>query len=133
VDVVWALVRDVNRHAEWWPKVVEVHCEGLEEGCTYRQVTESPFGYQELDVVVDRLDELRELRIRCVNTGTYVDLALTPADAGTFIDARFGMDPTNTKMRIFDAVAGKRYFRNWLEQSLEAMKQVACERAGVAP
>jgi hypothetical protein len=32
----------------------------LEEGCTYRQVTESPFGYQELDVVVDRLEELRE-------------------------------------------------------------------------
>jgi Polyketide cyclase / dehydrase and lipid transport len=128
VEIVWGLVRDVNRHPDWWPKVVEVECGGLEEGCTYRQVTESPFGYQELDVVVDRLDELRELRIRCVNTGTYVDLALTPADAGTFVDARFGMDPQNTKMRIFDVVAGKRYFRRWLEQSLDAMERVARER-----
>jgi len=125
LDVVWALVRDVNRHPDWWPRVVEVECEGLEEGCTYRQLTQTPFGYQELDVIVDRLDEMRELLIRCVNTGTFVDLALTSAGARTFIDARFGMEPLTTRTRIFDVVAGKRYFRRWLEQSLEAMQRVA--------
>ena len=129
IEIVWALVRDVNRHPEWWPRVVEVECEGLEEGCTYRQVTQSPFGYQELDVVVDRLDELRELRIRCTNTGTFVDLALTPAGTGTFVEARFGMDPATTRLRVFDAVAGKRYFRRWLEQSLDAMQRVAHRQA----
>ena len=132
-DVVWALVRDVNRHPEWWPRVVDVKCEGLEEGCSYRQVMESPFGYQELDVVVDRLDELRELRIRCTNTGTFVDLALTPAGTGTFVDARFGMEAQNTRMRVFDAIAGKRYFRRWLEQSLDAMQRVAHQQAKRAP
>jgi Polyketide cyclase / dehydrase and lipid transport len=130
VEVVWALIRDVNRHPEWWPRVVEVECEGLEEGCTYRQVTETPFGYQELDVVIDRLEELRELKIRCTNTGTFVDLAVTPAETGTFVDARFGMDPLSTRMRLFDAIAGKRYFRRWLEQSLEAMQEVAHQQAG---
>lgn len=129
VEAVWKLVRDVNRHPEWWPRVVEVECEGLEEGCTYRQVTESPFGYQELDVVVDRLDEMRELRIRCTNTGTFVDLALTPAGTGTFVDARFGIEPTNARMRLFDVVAGKRYFRRWLEQSLDAMQEAAGRQA----
>jgi Polyketide cyclase / dehydrase and lipid transport len=133
IEIVWALVRDVNRHPEWWPRVVEVECEGLEEGCTYRQVTQSPFGYQELDVVVDRLDELRELRIRCTNTGTFVDLALTPAGTGTFVDARFGMDPATVRLRLFDAVAGKRYFRRWLEQSLDAMQRVAHRQAGSMP
>jgi uncharacterized protein YndB with AHSA1/START domain len=132
IEIVWGLVRDVNRHPEWWPRVVEVECEGLEEGCTYRQVTESPFGYQELDVVVDRLDEMRELRIRCTNTGTFVDLALTAAGTGTFVDARFGMDPVTTRMRVFDALAGKRYFRRWLEQSLEAMQRVAAHQAGAS-
>jgi len=44
IEVVWDLVRNVNRHPEWWPKVVEVECEGLEEGCSYRQLTETPFG-----------------------------------------------------------------------------------------
>ena len=129
IEVVWGLVRDVDRHAEWWPKVVEVQCEGIQEGCTYRQVTETPFGYQDLDVVVDRLDELREMRIRCVNTGTFVDLALTDMRGGTLVDARFGMEPPSARMKLFDAVAGKRYFRRWLEQSLEAMQRVALERA----
>ena len=133
IETVWELVRDVNRHPEWWPRVVDVECEGLEEGCTYRQVTQSPFGYQELNVVVDRLDEMRELRIRCTNTGTFVDLALTPAAEGTFVDARFGMEPVGTRMRVFDAVAGRRYFRRWLEQSLDAMEQVAVEKAAIAP
>jgi hypothetical protein len=131
VEVVWGLVRDVNRHAEWWPKIVEVECEGLEEGCTYRQVTETPFGYQDLDVLVDRLDELREMRIRCVNTGTFVDVALTDMRGGTLVDARFGMEPLTARTKVFDAIAGKRYFRRWLEQSLDAMQRVARERAAV--
>jgi hypothetical protein len=131
IEAVWALVRDVERHPQWWPKVVEVECDGLEEGCSYRQVTQTPFGYQELDVVVDRLEELRELRIRCVNTGTFVDLALSPADQGTFVDARFGMEPLTTRIRVFDAIAGQRYFRRWLEQSLEAMRRVACKDAAL--
>jgi uncharacterized protein YndB with AHSA1/START domain len=129
IEVVWALIRDVDRHPEWWPRVIDVKCEGLEEGCNYRQLTRTPFGAQELDVVVDRLEELREMRIRCVNTGTFVDLALTRATGGTFVDARFGMDPQTAQMRVFDVVAGKRYFRRWLEQSLSAMERVAREQA----
>jgi len=129
IEVVWDLVRNVNRHPEWWPKVVEVECEGLEEGCSYRQLTETPFGTQRLDVVVDRLEELREMQIRCINTGTFVDLSLTEARGGTFVDARFGLDPLTMKMRVFDVVAGKRFFRRWLEQSLDAMQRVAQERS----
>jgi uncharacterized protein YndB with AHSA1/START domain len=131
IEIVWDLVRNVDRHPEWWPKVVDVECEGLEEGCTYRQVMQTPFGYQDLDVVVDRLDELREMRIRCVNTGTFVDLALTDMRGGTLVDARFGMEPLTARLRLFDAVAGRRYFRRWLEQSLDAMQRVAHHRATV--
>ncbi len=133
VEVVWELIRDVRRHPDWWPRVVEVQCEGLEEGCNYRQVTETPFGHQELNVVVDRLEECRELKIRCVNTGTFVDLALAEAQDGTFVDARFGMDPLTMRMRVFDLTAGKRYFRRWLEQSLAAMEKAARERAAISP
>lgn len=129
IEVVWHLIRDVNRHPEWWPRVVNVECEGLEVGCTYRQVTDTPFGYQELDVVVDRLDEMREMRIRCINTGTFVDLAVTDVRGGTFVDARFGMEPLTTRTRVFDAIAGKRFFRRWLEQSLDAMQVVAKDHA----
>jgi hypothetical protein len=41
------------------------------------------------------------------------------------------MDPIGTRMRMFDAVAGKRYFRRWLEQSIDAMQRVAVQQAEV--
>jgi hypothetical protein len=43
------------------------------------------------------------------------------------------MEAQNTRMRVFDAIAGKRYFRRWLEQSLDAMQRVAHEQAERAP
>lgn len=100
----------------------------MEEGCTYREVTKTPFGYQEMEVLVERLESRSELQIRCVNTGTFVDFAMTEARGGTFVDARFGMVPQTLGTRVWDAVAGKRYFRRWLEQSLEAMERVARKR-----
>jgi uncharacterized protein YndB with AHSA1/START domain len=64
VDTVWDLISDVERHPEWWPRVVEVECEGLEEGCTYRQVEQSPFGKQETNLLIENRDEYRRLNIR---------------------------------------------------------------------
>jgi len=125
---IWELVGDPNRHADWWPRVVNVRCEGLEEGCTYRQVYRSPKGVIETDVSVERLDDCHELRVRCLNTGTYTRWLLTEAQRGTFIDAEFGLDPLTVGTRIFDRLAGKRYFRRWLEESLDALEKVAAEQ-----
>ena len=132
VEVVWELLSDVGRHPEWWPRVVEVECEGLEAGCPYREVVRTPFGLDEMVVTPERLEDCKELLIRCVNTGTFVHMLLAEAQDGTFVDAKFGMEPQTTKTRVFDAVAGKRYFRSWLRQSLEAMETVASSRAEAA-
>jgi uncharacterized protein YndB with AHSA1/START domain len=129
VQAVWSLLEDVERHPQWWPRVVAVECDGLEAGCTYREIVQTPFGKDEMHLRVDRLDDCRELLIRCVNTGTFVHFALTEAQDGTFVEARFGMEPWKLKYRAFDMTIGKRYFRNWLEQSLDAMERVCGERA----
>jgi hypothetical protein len=127
VTTVWELIGDVDRHPEWWPKVVEVECEGLDEGCNYRMVTMSPMGgSSEMVVEVERLEGCRELLIRCINTGTYCRWLLTEARGGTFVDAEFGMDPRTTGTRVFDALAGKRYFRRWVGQSLDGLRTAAC-------
>jgi hypothetical protein len=55
-------------------------------------------------------------------------LELTAAQDGTFVDGRFGMDPADLGHRVFDAVAGKRYFRRWLANLLEAMREAAVHR-----
>jgi uncharacterized protein YndB with AHSA1/START domain len=130
IGVVWDLLEDVDRHPEWWPRVLEIECnDDFEPGCTYREVVKGPVGEDEMLLRVDRMDDCKELLIRCVNTGTFVHWTLTEAQEGTFVDARFGMEPSKLQYRVFDFVAGKRYFRSWLLQSLEAMQRAAATKA----
>lgn len=127
-DILWELVGNVERHPDWWPRVIGVHCEGLEEGCSYRQVLKSPMGVIETEVSIERLDDCRELTLRCMDTGTYAHWLFAEAQGGTFIDVEFGLDPKTARTRVFDVVAGKRYFRQWLQQSIEALRVAADER-----
>jgi hypothetical protein len=53
---------------------------------------------------------------------------LTEAQGGTFVEARFSVDPASIGMRALTAVAGRRFLRNWLENSLGNLK-AAAERA----
>ena len=122
-DQVWELLGDPARHPEWWPRVVEVRCEWLEQGCSYRQVIKSPIGAVEREMSVERLDDCQELLVRCLDTGTYHRWLMTPAQGGTFVDVEFGMDPKTIGHRVFDAVAGRRYFRRWLELSVGGLER----------
>jgi Polyketide cyclase / dehydrase and lipid transport len=127
--VVWDLIADVNRHPEWWPDIVEVECDDFHKGCSYREVKKVPFGTDELDLVVEEADECRRFRINCVKTGSFLELGLTAAQDGTFVDATAGINPVGLQYRIFDVLAGRRYFSKWLLRSLEAMQEVASNRA----
>jgi uncharacterized protein YndB with AHSA1/START domain len=128
VSAVWELLVDVDRHPEWWPRVVEVECDGLEAGCTYRQVTQTPFGRDEMNLFVDRFDDSRNLSIHCLSTGTFVRWELASAQGGTFLEGEMGMEPEAFSMKAFDMVMGRRYFRSWLRQTMEALERVAPER-----
>ncbi len=129
-EVVWELITDVNRHPEWWPDIVEVECDDFHQGCTYREVKKVPFGTDELHLVVETAEDCRRFRINCVKTGSFLDLGLTAAQQGTFVDAAAGMDPIGLRYKAFDAIGGTGYFRKWLARSLEAMKEAARAREG---
>jgi ribosome-associated toxin RatA of RatAB toxin-antitoxin module len=122
---IWELVGDPERHPEWWPRVVEVRGEQFDEGSNYAQVTKEPMGSVETTMRVERLEDLREIRMRCMTTGTYSRWLLTEAQGNTFVDVEFGMDPIGFRHRVMDATLYPRYFRRWLEQSLEALDEVA--------
>ena len=132
VETLWELVGDVRRHPEWWPRIEDVKCDGIDQGCTYRQVTRTPMGRIETDMTIERLDGCRELQLRCLDTGTCSRWLLTSTQAGTFVDVELGMDPANLSNRVFDAVAGRRYFRKWLAQSVEALRRAAGEERDIA-
>jgi uncharacterized protein YndB with AHSA1/START domain len=129
VEIVWDLLADVDRHPEWWPRVVEVECDGLEAGCTYRQVTQTPFGKDEMRLFAESVDECRNLSIRCLNTGTFVRMELTEAQDGTFLAGEMGMDPTNLRMKVFDALTGQRFFRSWLRETFDGLGRAARAKA----
>ena len=122
---VWELVGNPGRHPEWWPRVIEVRGERFDEGSNYAQVTRTAAGRLETTLSVERLDDMHEINMRCLDTGTYTRWLLTPARGDTFVDVEFGMDPRGATNRIFDITVGKIYFRRWLDQSLAALDEVA--------
>jgi uncharacterized protein YndB with AHSA1/START domain len=124
---VWELVGDPRRHPQWWPRVIEVRGETFDEGSNYAQVTKGPIGNDTTTMTVERLDDLREINMRCQATGTYARWLLTEARGDTFVDVEFGMDPTRASYRVFDLALGKLYFRRWLDQSLESLEEAAME------
>ncbi len=125
IQSVWNLVGDPNRHPEWFPKVVEAECDGLDERCTYRMVVQGPMGIEEETVLIERLEGCGEITIRCLDNGTYMCWKLMSAQDGTFVDAEFGMEPLALPHKVFDRLAGRRYYRRWLEQSLDGLRDAA--------
>jgi uncharacterized protein YndB with AHSA1/START domain len=127
IERVWELVGDPARHPEWFPRVVEVRGDSFRPGDVFVQVTRQPFRNSETTLEIDRLEDMRELSFHCRNTGTYTHWLLTPARTDTFVEAQFGMEPNGLVYRVFDATAGRAYFRRWIEESLEALGRKASE------
>jgi hypothetical protein len=125
VEVVWELVGDPARHPEWWPRVIEVKGERFEEGLEFVQTTKAPGGTKATSMLIETLDEAREVTLRCQDTGTYASWLLTEARGSTFVDVELGMDPKGFSNWIFDATIGKRFFRRWLEESLDGLIEAA--------
>ena len=125
LEAVWSLVGSPSRYPEWWPRVIEVRGERFEEGDEYAQVTRELSGTVESNFLLEQREDLRAIRISCQLTGTYAHWSLTKAQAGTFVDLEMGMQPKRLGDRLFDVAMGRRYFRRWSEQSLEALQEAA--------
>jgi hypothetical protein len=125
VETLWELIGDVSRHPEWWPRVEDVQCDLLEEGCTYRQVTKRPGKTITTTISIERLDDCRELRLRCLDTGMYAEFLLSAAQDGTFVDAELGIVGHGPARLV-----GRPFVRRWLDQSLEGLRGAARSARG---
>jgi uncharacterized protein YndB with AHSA1/START domain len=121
IERVWELVGNPVRHPEWFPRVVEVRGDSFQPGDVFVQVTRQPIGIGTTSLEIDKLEEMRELSFHCRDTGTFTHWLLTPARDDTFVEVEFGMEPMTFGYRVFDATAGRMYFRRWLDQSIEAL------------
>src|SRR5688572_15002558 len=121
VEAVWRLVGDPRRHPEWWPRIVEVDGRRFEQGDEYALVERGKRRSTEATWLIEHKDDLREIHLRCLLTGTYARWHMTGAQGGTFVELEMGMDPAGLQYKIFDSTVGPRYFRRWAEQSLDAL------------
>jgi uncharacterized protein YndB with AHSA1/START domain len=124
-EAIWELVGDPNLHPQWWPEMIEVECADLSEGCRYRGVVKGPFKAEEHELTIERLDDCREVSIFCDGTGVTTRFVLTDAQGGTFVEGYFSIEPNSIGTTVIAAVAGRRFLRSWLEQSLANLKQSA--------
>ena len=133
VQDVWELVGDPNRHAEWFPLVMEVSgLPAVETDATYRQVSRLPGRARETTFLIEELDDLRGIAMRCTDTGTHVRFLLTPAQGETFAEVDIGFEPMSFMVRAFDATVGKRYCKRWTEDALDGLCE-AVTRGSPAP
>lgn len=129
VEVVWDLVGDPRRHPEWFPRVLAVSDLGeVEQDGRFRQVTRSLRGRIETTLAIEQLQELRAINMRCLDTGTYVRFLLTEAQDRTFADIEIGLEPTRLPERVLDAAIGKRYFRRWTDEAVDALAAAGAGR-----
>jgi hypothetical protein len=125
LERAWSFVATPSNYPAWWPRVVEVNGESFEEGDEYVQVTRSPTGTDETSFLIERRDELREIRMSCQLSGMYAHWWLTAAQDGTFVELEMGLEPQRLGDRVFDVTVGGRYFRKWSQQSLDALREAA--------
>ena len=125
VEAVWAQVGNPNTYPEWAGEIVEV--EGLDDvkqGARYQQAEKVPFaGTRKTEFVVDSLEEMREISVRCTVSGWYLHWLLTSAGDDTFAEFEVGMNPTNPGYRAVDSVVGKRWYRRTAETTLEQLRK----------
>ena len=103
--------------------MIDVNGERFDEGDTYAQVTRTPMGRSTTLLQIEHLEDLREIHMRCTDTGMYSHWWATEARGSTFVEAEMGMDPHGVANRLFDVAVGRRYFNRWLQQSIDALRK----------
>lgn len=125
VKAVWREVGDPNRYPLWAGDVVEVTgLDDVEPGAHFRQTMKTPLGKSETDFVVEALDDLHEIQVRCLASGYYLHWLLTEAGDDTFAEVEIGMDPRHMGYRAFDLSLGRRWYRRAVEETLDRLRAV---------
>ena len=123
LEDVWALVGNPATYPDWWPVAVEIRGKTFEVGDVYHQVV-GIAGRPEYSRIIDRRDELKELRWHCPTTGGYQHWLLTDAQGGTFVDMEMGIkDPESSRFALFDKTVGRWFIKRWAEQAIDGLRR----------
>jgi uncharacterized membrane protein len=125
LEEVWDLISDLARYPEWAEHAVEVTGapKRIEKGSTYTQTTELPLGPVTTTYLVEVVDELRELKLRCADSGYYNRWVLTEARGATFTDIEVGLEPRGPLGEQAETVMTKGFLRGLVEQITDGVQR----------
>jgi hypothetical protein len=123
LDDVWALVGNPATYPDWWPVAVEIRGQTFEVGDAFTQVVAIAGRRLEYSRVIDRRDELKELRWHCPTTGGFQHWLLTDAQGGTFVDMEMGIHPPALRYRLFNKTVGRRFIKHWAEDAIDGLRR----------
>jgi uncharacterized protein YndB with AHSA1/START domain len=129
VERIWELLADPARYPEWAADSLEVT--GLptevKQGSTFEQTSPAPLGWGKTTTtfMVEELDDLHEIKLRCQKSGYYSRWRLTEAQGQTFTDVEIGVEPIGIEGRFLDLVMTKKQLRRVTDESLDGLRR-AC-------
>jgi uncharacterized protein YndB with AHSA1/START domain len=123
LDEVWALVGNPATYPDWWPVAVEIRGEKFEVGDPFTQVLRVAGRRLEYIRIIERREELKELKWHCPTTGGFQHWLLTSAQGGTFVDMEMGIHPPALRYELFDKTVGPRVIKRWAEQAVDGLRQ----------
>ena len=126
LDEVWALVGNPATYPEWWPVAVEIRGERFKVGDPFTQVVGVAGQRMEYLRIIERREELKELKWHCPTTGGFQHWLLTEAQGGTFVDMEMGMKhPPTLRYGLFDKTVGRWVSKRWAEEAVDGLRSDA--------
>jgi uncharacterized protein YndB with AHSA1/START domain len=127
VSAVWALLDDPARYSEWNEDTIAVTGAPtkIERGSSFTMTTRAPFGMQPTtQFVVEELDDLHEIKLRCQTSGFYSHWFLTEAQGQTFAEVELGVEPiAGLRARVTSAMHTKSYLRRSAETAVDNLRR----------
>ena len=131
VSAVWALLDDPARYSEWNEDTIAVTGAPtkIERGSSFKMTTRSRFGRTPTTrFVVEELDDLHEIKLRCQTSGFYSHWLLTEARGQTFAQLELGVEPVpGLTGMLTGAMHTKSYLRRSAETAVTGLRR-ALER-----
>jgi uncharacterized protein YndB with AHSA1/START domain len=125
VEEVWGAVGDPRAYPAWASDVVAVTgLAEVEPDAEFQQVSKMPFGEAETTYRIEALEDMREIKLRCTQSGYYSRWVLTEAQDQTFMDVEVGIEPTALQYRLMFGAMGKRHLRRITEDSLDGLRRL---------
>jgi hypothetical protein len=128
LETVWELVGDPNRYPEWASDIVEVTgLPRIAQDATFRQVTRTANRTSAATFKIEELENLRSIKMRCLDTNTYTRFVLTDVRGETFVDVETGTASTALRDKALDATKRRLFFRRLVNRMLDGLRE-AVER-----